>query len=107
MDASVCRYLATTMRADPFASVYVDGRMAAKFYTSLGSFASGALIALVGGIVTMSVGRGALTSLALVGLSGAIGVTGLVTGCAMMVQETRIAVRTLVENNRHQRIDGD
>jgi Protein of unknown function (DUF2721) len=72
------------------------------FYISLGSFATGALIALFGAIVTISVGHGAFTSLALVGLSGTIGVTGLVMGCAMMVQETRIAVRTLADDRRYR-----
>ena len=70
------------------------------FYISLGSFATGALIALLGVIVTISLGHGALTSLALVGLSGTIGVIGLVMGCAMMVQETRIAVRNLADDRR-------
>jgi len=72
------------------------------FYISLGSFATGALIALLGAIVTISVGHGALISLALVGLSGTIGVTGLVMGCAMMVQETRIAVRNLADDRRYR-----
>jgi hypothetical protein len=49
------------------------------FYISLGSFATGALIALFGAIVT-----------------------GLVMGCAMMVQETRIAVRTLADDRRYR-----
>jgi hypothetical protein len=70
------------------------------FYISLGSFATGALIALLGVIVTISLGHGALTSLALVGLSNTTGVTCLAIGCAMMVQETRIAVRNLAEDRR-------
>ena len=74
------------------------------FYISLGSFSTGALIALLGAIVTISVGRGALISLALVGLSGTIGVTGLVMGCAMMVQETRIAVRNLADDRRYRHV---
>jgi hypothetical protein len=72
------------------------------FYISLGSFATGALIALFGAIVTISVGRGAFASVALVGLSNTIGVTVLVMGCAMMVQETRIAVRTLADDRRYR-----
>ena len=60
------------------------------FYVSLGSFATGALIALLGAILTISLGHGAFASLALVGLAGTIGVTGLMMGCAMMVQETRV-----------------
>jgi hypothetical protein len=72
------------------------------FYISLGSFATGALIALFGAIVTISVGRGAFASVALGGLSNTIGVTVLVMGCAMMVQETRIAVRTLANDRRYR-----
>jgi uncharacterized protein DUF2721 len=72
------------------------------FYVSLGSFATGALIALLGTILTISLGHGAFASLALVGLAGTIGVTGLVMGCAMMVQETRIAVRSLADERRYR-----
>ena len=76
------------------------------FYISLGSFATGALIALLGTIVTISLEHGAFVSLALVGLFGTIGVTGLIMGCAMMVQETRIAIRTLADDriDRHTSI---
>ena len=70
------------------------------FYVSLGSFATGALIALLGAILTISLGHGAFASLALVGLAGTMGVTGLMMGCAMMVQETRIAIRTLADDRR-------
>jgi hypothetical protein len=72
------------------------------FYNSLGSFATGALTALFGAIVTTSVGHGAFTSLALVGVAGTIGVTGLVMGCAMMVRETRVAVRDLADDRRYR-----
>ena len=68
------------------------------FYIALGSFATGALIALLGTIVTISLEHGEFVSLALVGLSGTIGVTGLMMGCAMMVQETRIAIRILSDD---------
>jgi xanthine/uracil/vitamin C permease (AzgA family) len=76
------------------------------FYISLGSFATGALIALFGTIVTISLEHGAFASLALVGLSGTIGVTALMMGCAMTVQETRIAIRTLADDrtDRHASI---
>jgi hypothetical protein len=68
----------------------------------VGSFATGALIALFGAIETISVGRGAFASVTLVGLPNTIGVTGLVMGCAMMVQETRIAVRALADDRRYR-----
>src|SRR2546430_2303255 len=72
------------------------------FYISLGSFATGAGGALFGAVVTVSMGYGAITSLALVGVSGTIGVVGLVMGCAMMVQETRMAVRHLADDRRYR-----
>jgi uncharacterized protein DUF2721 len=73
------------------------------FYIALGSFAVGAAVALLGAIVTISAGHGALTSLVLVGLSGTIGVTDLVMGCVMIVQETRMAVGTLADERRYRR----
>jgi hypothetical protein len=68
-------------------------------YTFLGSFAAAALVSLFGCILTISnphvVG---FTAIALLGLlSVTLGVAGLVIGCAMMMQETRLAVQNLAE----------
>lgn len=68
------------------------------FYISIGSFATAALISLLGSVVTVSpwqVGSRAVAFLGL--LSGTVGVAGLVIGCAIMAQETRLAVRDLAE----------
>ena len=68
------------------------------FYISIGSFATAALISLLGSVVTVSpwqVGSRAVAFLGL--LSGTVGVAGLVIGCAIMAQETRLAVKDLVE----------
>jgi hypothetical protein len=71
------------------------------FYLSLGSFAAAALISLFGSIVTVFGHHGAFTVIALLGLlSGTVGVSGLVAGCAIMMQETRLAVQSLVEEVR-------
>jgi Protein of unknown function (DUF2721) len=71
------------------------------FYLALGSFAAAALISLFGSIVTVFGKHGAFTVIALLGLlSGTVGVSGLVAGCAIMMQETRLAVQSLVEEVR-------
>jgi hypothetical protein len=68
------------------------------FYISLGSFAAAALMSLFGSLFTVSALRGGFTAIALLGLlSGTLGVAGLVAGCAMMMQETRLAIQNLAE----------
>jgi Protein of unknown function (DUF2721) len=68
------------------------------FYMSLGSFAAAALISLFGSVVSVSSHHVWFAAIALLGLlSGTVGVAGLVVGCAMMVQETRLAVQNLAE----------
>lgn len=69
------------------------------FYTSLGSFAAAALIAVIGSTIAMATGvPGVADTFATIGLCvGTLGVTGLVTGCSLMVRETRLAVRFLTE----------
>jgi len=68
------------------------------FYMSLGSFAAAALMSLFGSLFTVSALHFGFTTIALLGiLSGTLGVAGLVVGCAMMMQETRLAVQNLAE----------
>ncbi len=68
---------------------------------SLGSFAAAALISLFGSIFTVWALHVAFTVTALLGLlAGTVGVAGLVVGCTMMVQETRLAVQSLAEETR-------
>jgi hypothetical protein len=68
------------------------------FYVSLGLFATSALIAVIGSVVSFS-GRADLADVAAgIGLlAGAIAVGGLAWGCALMVNETRLAVRNLAD----------
>jgi Protein of unknown function (DUF2721) len=71
------------------------------FYISLGSFAAAALISLFGSIFTVWALHVAFTVIALLGLvSGTVGVAGLVVGCTIMVQETRLAVQSLAEEEQ-------
>jgi Protein of unknown function (DUF2721) len=66
------------------------------FYVSLGSFAAATLISLFGAVIAASSPRLAFPFFALLGLvSGTVGVGGLVYGCSLMMQETRLAIRSL------------
>ncbi len=68
------------------------------FYMSLGSFAAATLISLFGSIFWASAVHVGFTAIAVLGLlSGTFGVAGVVVGCAMMMQETRLAVQNLAE----------
>ena len=65
-------------------------------YGSLGLFAAAALVSVVGSIVTYYGGRVLfLVTAGLAMTAGAVAVVGLATGCVLMVQETRVAVRNL------------
>jgi uncharacterized protein DUF2721 len=67
-------------------------------YGSLGLFATAALVSVVGSIVTYY-GQRILfqVTAGLAMLAGGVAVVGLASGCALMVQETRIAVDNLAE----------
>jgi hypothetical protein len=75
-------------------------------YGSLGLFATAALVSVVGSIVTYY-GQRLLFQLTagLALLAGAVAVVGLASGCALMVQETRLAVQNLAEEAKmHGRV---
>ena len=66
------------------------------FYASLGCFAAAALISVIGSTLAFYDWQFVFRVAAMVGLTiGALGVTGLVAGCSLMVRETRLAVQTL------------
>ena len=68
------------------------------FYAALGSFAAGALIAVIGSALAFYEQRLAFHIAAAVGLAtGAFAVIGLVAGCVLMVHETRLAVMNITE----------
>ena len=68
------------------------------FYASLGSFASSALISVIGSALAVFEQRIAFHVAAVIGLAiGTVGVTALVIGCTLMVHETRLAVQTITE----------
>lgn len=75
------------------------------FYAALGLFASAALLSIVGVILAgyaMQVGYQAVAILAIA--SGSAAVIALVSGCILMVHETRVAVQNLAEEARLMRI---
>lgn len=68
------------------------------FYVSLGSFAAATLISLFGAVIATASLHLAFPFIALLVLiSGTVGVAGLVYGCSIMMQETRLAIRNLEE----------
>jgi hypothetical protein len=68
------------------------------FYMSLGSFAASALISIFGAVLADFAGPTTFRVIASLGLlSGTVGVAGIVVGCSLMIQETRLAVRNLEE----------
>jgi hypothetical protein len=67
-------------------------------YASLGAFAAAALISVIGSALAFYGLQIAFETAAVVGLAtGAFGVTGLVSGCALMVRETRLALQNITE----------
>jgi uncharacterized membrane protein len=68
------------------------------FYLSLGSFAASALLSVVGASLVYYDLHYAFQACAVVALAvGVMAVTGLVTGCLMMVRETTLAVTSVKE----------
>jgi hypothetical protein len=68
------------------------------FYAALGAFAASALAAVVGSLLSVLAIPGATFVAAAVALAaGTIAVSALVTGCAVMVRETRLAIQSLAE----------
>lgn len=68
------------------------------FYLSLGSFAAAALVSLLGASVSTSEHHIVFrVTLALGLVIGTVGVGGLVFGCSILVEETRLAVKNVAE----------
>ena len=73
-------------------------RALSSLYFSIGCFAAGSLLSLIGAILS-STDHSALLRpvLAVALLAGVAGLSGLVVGCALLVRETRLAMRTIME----------
>lgn len=80
------------------------------FYAALGLFASSALVSVGGSIATYYGVKMLFEAAAgLAVMTGASAVIGLVTGCTLMVHETRLAVRSLAKEAeiwKHQSLAG-
>ncbi len=63
------------------------------FYLALGSFAASALISLIGASVLSSIHHIVFRiTLGIAAVTGSVGVGGIVFGCILLVEETRLAV---------------
>ncbi|HEY2845988.1 MAG TPA: DUF2721 domain-containing protein, partial [Bryobacteraceae bacterium] len=69
------------------------------FYASLGAFAASALAAVVGSALAAYNLDTAFHVAAAIGFAvGSLAVSALVVGCALMVQETRLAIQGMTED---------
>ena len=74
-------------------------------YASLGAFAAAALISVIGSAMAFYQLRFVFQAAAVAGLAiGAFGVTGLVSGCVLMVHETRLALQNISEEAEFARV---
>ena len=74
-------------------------------YASLGAFAAAALISVIGSAMAFYSLRFVFQAAAVAGLAiGGFGVCGLVSGCILMVQETRLALQNIAEEAEFARI---
>jgi hypothetical protein len=79
-------------------------RSLSSFYFSLGCFAAGSLLSLVGAIVAASEYHMLLRAMLGTALVvGVLGLTGLIIGCVLLVRETRLALQSLREDTRYFR----
>src|SRR5688572_24497813 len=71
-------------------------RALSSLYFSIGCFAGGSLMSLLGAILAATNHMRMLTPvMVLAGLAGVAGLSGLFVGCALLVRETRLAVHTI------------
>src|SRR5437764_2981491 len=76
-------------------------RSLSSFYFSLGCFAAGSLLSLLGAIIAASEYHLLLRTILGIGLAaGVLGLIGLVVGCVLLIRETRLALVSLREDTR-------
>lgn len=88
--------------SEQLAHLQMRGRMLIRslrfIYAALGSFVASALSAVLGAMLDANGVIGGFEAAAVVGfIVGTIGVAALVSGCILMVRETRLAVQTTTE----------
>jgi hypothetical protein len=68
------------------------------FYSALGAFVAAGLVSLVGAVLAEGTHAALFRTAAGIGLGiGVLAVVGVAAGCAMLVMETRLAVKSLYE----------
>jgi hypothetical protein len=73
-------------------------RALSSLYFSIGCFAGGSLMSLLGAILSSSNHPSLLWPVLILALlAGITGLSGLVVGCSLLVRETRLAMRTIME----------
>jgi hypothetical protein len=76
-------------------------RSLSSFYFSLGCFAAGSLLSLLGAILAASEYHALLhVLLGMALVAGVLGLTGLIVGCVQLLRETRLALQSLREDTR-------
>ena len=71
------------------------------FYTAVGSFAAASLVSLLGALLAEThYGLSFTLIAALVLIASGVGFVGLSSGCTLLVQETRLALRSLRDEGR-------
>jgi hypothetical protein len=74
-------------------------------YAALGAFAAAALVSVIGSALAFYNQQLAFHAAAVIGLAiGVFGVTGLVSGCVLMVRETRFALQNIAEEAQLARV---
>lgn len=68
------------------------------FYGAIGAFAAASLVSILGASLAASELRMPFTAIAAISfVAGSVGFAGLVVGCVLLVNETRLALRTVSE----------
>jgi hypothetical protein len=68
------------------------------FYAAVGAFAAASLVSILGASLAASEYRMPFTAIAGISLiAGAVGFVGLAVGCVLLVNETRLALRSISE----------
>jgi hypothetical protein len=75
-------------------------RALSAFYLSLSSLAASSLIALVGAVAGHLTQSGGSIAALLAAIAGALGVATLGVGCTLLIQETRLAVLSIAEEDQ-------
>ena len=99
-DRALCKMYSTQLeRLEKRGQKLVGGMT--FFYTAVGSFAAASLVSLLGALLAEThYGLSFTLIAALVLIASGVGFVGLSSGCTLLVQETRLALRSLRDEGR-------